>query len=69
MLYGFDIRMLFRSPSLWGWTAVMALVSFLVLLPFLRFPIWRRVALAGVCFGWRWFIFAFCEAVTRGYET
>jgi hypothetical protein len=52
----------------WEGTAAMALISFLILLPFLRFPILRRFVLAVVCFGWIWFTFAF-EAVSRGYET
>ena len=65
ILYGFDIRMLLRL-NFWVWTLAMVLISFLLLLPLLRFPVWRRLGLASVCFGWTWFIF-FCEAVTRGY--
>jgi hypothetical protein len=68
MLYGLDVRMLLHE-GFWEWAAAMALISFLILLPFLKFPILRRFVLAVVCVGWTWFIFAFCEAVTRGYET
>ena len=66
LLYGFDFRMLLYI-GFWIWIAPVAFISFLILLPFLRFPFWRRAVLVFVCFGWIWFIFRYCEAVTRGY--
>ena len=45
---GFD----FTSRSLWLGMLVPGGITFLLLLPFLRFPILRRIALVCFCLGW-----------------
>ncbi|HEV7926035.1 MAG TPA: hypothetical protein VGR14_11795 [Verrucomicrobiae bacterium] len=66
MLDGFNFKSLLRF-EFWPEIALMALISFLILLPFLRSPTARRIILGCVCVGWTWFIFTFVEAATKGY--
>ena len=66
MLSRIDVAVL-SSIEFWAWTAAIVLVSFLVLLPFLRLPLWRRIVFVGVCAAWTWIALA-SEGVTRGYE-
>lgn len=67
----FDVAMLNRidvavlsTVDFWAWTAAMIVVSFLVFLPFSRFPLYRRIVFAGVCAAWTWIALA-SEGVTR----
>jgi len=63
MLNRIDIAAL-STVEFWAWTAAMIVVSFLVFLPFLRFPLYRRIVFLGVCAAWTWIALA-SEGVTR----
>jgi hypothetical protein len=41
-----------NHPIIWIGMLVPAAITFLILLPFLRFPMRRRLAFVGVCLGW-----------------
>jgi hypothetical protein len=50
--------------SIWLWMSVPAVLSFLILRPFLRQPVWRRVVLAFLCLAWTC-LFRFGVAMTK----
>jgi hypothetical protein len=52
--------------QLWLWMALPAAITFIVVFPFLRFPIPRRVVLLCVCLGWVIIGSTFGRAKTRG---
>jgi hypothetical protein len=47
-----------RLPIVWLWMGVPAVITFLILLPFLRSPLWRRVVYIGLCLFWSIWIVA-----------
>src|SRR6266850_1816346 len=53
----------FSHGGLWIGGGIIAVVTFLLLLPFLRFPVLSRVAFICLCVGWTYLFYA-NEAVT-----
>jgi hypothetical protein len=56
------------EARLWFWLALPAAITFILVLPFLRFPVARRLVLVCVCLGWVILVSTLGRAKTRGDE-
>jgi hypothetical protein len=60
----FDLEQSHFSTSVWLIMIIPAVINFLILLPFLRFPIRRQIAYFCICIGWLILLW-FSHAETR----